>query len=347
MMNEERLKGNIKSLKEMIIITAGLLAVSIIACVVSSLMVSKIRPDYIEETAKVVNVGVDVELSSAKYGKTDSKQVVIVSYKGNDTKLIGAKNIKWYVDAYNDGKEVPVYEYQSELYADPDAIKSTTTPVKVRGLSVLMIFISFTLTIAFIIALVNCKSRYAECLMKKEQLKKEEANKVVHKPIKRTKAVPEPKEQYIDDLTFIKAMKHIKGPWHQYEILIDARIYGWDHMIDWAEYMAGADIDPVDQVTASHLGEDTRDLSSEYKETKSFKAMESLKEEMGNLSIAGTSKILNGPLKIVFFNQTRMLRLFSMIDDDLLMKKYAETMIRRNFGKPGEMMLGKPSPEKK
>ena len=45
------------------------------------------------------------------------------------------------------------------------------------------------------------------------------------------------------------------------------------------------------------------------------------------------------------FNQTQILRFFTIIDNEELVKKYAETVIRRTFGTENEMKLGKPIPE--
>ena len=64
------------------------------------------------------------------------------------------------------------------------------------------------------------------------------------------------------------------------------------------------------------------------------------------LSIAGISAVLRAPVKVVWFNQTRMLRIFTMVDDRQLMSCYVETMVRRTFGTPQAMKLGKPIPEK-
>ena len=150
--------------------------------------------------------------------------------------------------------------------------------------------------------------------------------------------------EYIDDLTYIKDMKHMQnGPWHQYDILIDARGYGWSTMIDWAEYVRTADINDVQQVTTSTIagGRDV-DVTSEYKEAGSVKAMKSLSAEQGVLSIAGMSKVLRAPMKILWFNQTQVLRFFTPLNDELQVKKYAETVIRRTFGTSNEMKLGKP-----
>ena len=66
---------------------------------------------------------------------------------------------------------------------------------------------------------------------------------------------------------------------------------------------------------------------------------------MGVLSVAGISKTLGAPMKIVWINQTQVLRFFTLVEDELLIKKYAETTIRRTFGTDNAMKLGKPIPE--
>ena len=56
--------------------------------------------------------------------------------------------------------------------------------------------------------------------------------------------------EYLNDITFIREIKHITaGPWHQYDVLLAARGYGWDMMKDWADYMSGADLEHISQVT--------------------------------------------------------------------------------------------------
>lgn len=50
-------------------------------------------------------------------------------------------------------------------------------------------------------------------------------------------------------------------------------------------------------------------------------------------------------MKIVWINQTQVLRFFTFVVDELLIKKYVETMIRRTFGSDNAMKLGKPIPE--
>ena len=76
-----------------------------------------------------------------------------------------------------------------------------------------------------------------------------------------------------------------------------------------------------------------------------LKNFEGLAEEHGILSIAGHSRTLNDSVKIVCFNQTRALRVFTHINDETLVTKYVETLIRRTFGTKDAMKLAKPIPK--
>ena len=151
-------------------------------------------------------------------------------------------------------------------------------------------------------------------------------------------------EDILDDITYIKDMKHItSGPWHQYDVLLEARGYGWDNMIEWADYMTETDLKHIDQVTVGALGAQERNITDSYsKSNNKCSQTPELHTEMGMLSLAGFSAILGAPMKIVWFNQTRVLRLFTLIDDELLITKYAETVIRRTFGTENAMKLAKP-----
>ena len=67
-------------------------------------------------------------------------------------------------------------------------------------------------------------------------------------------------EEYIDDVTYIRDIKHIPSvPWHQYDVLLAAQGYGWDYIIDWANYMATTDLEQISQVTVS-----SADKSADY-----------------------------------------------------------------------------------
>ena len=154
--------------------------------------------------------------------------------------------------------------------------------------------------------------------------------------------------EYLDDITFIQELKHIPaGPWHQYDVLLAARGYGWEMMLDWADYMAGADLEHISQVTAGTLGAGDRDITSSWQTSGSCRKTPELAAESGFLSIAGISRELKAPMKIVWINQTRVLRFFTLLDDELFVRKYAETVVRRSFGTENAMKLGKPIPKGK
>ena len=175
-------------------------------------------------------------------------------------------------------------------------------------------------------------------------LKKKNGGKETHNP---QKAASLPTDEYLDDMTFIRDIKHFKaGTWHQYDVLLAARGYGWDMMIDWADYMAVSDLEHISQVTTGSMGTQEKDITESYINSNGKCAeTQELKTEMGILSIAGISKTLKAPMKIVWINQTNALRFFTLVDNDLLIKKYVETVIRRTFGTENAMKLGKPIPD--
>ena len=63
--------------------------------------------------------------------------------------------------------------------------------------------------------------------------------------------------------------------------------------------------------------------------------------------LCGISRELKAPMKIVWINQTRVLRFFTLLDDELFVRRYAETVVRRSFGTENAMKLGKPIPKGK
>lgn len=155
-------------------------------------------------------------------------------------------------------------------------------------------------------------------------------------------------EDILDDITFIKDIKHFDSfPWHQFDILLDARIYGWDMMVSWADYMCEADLEGVSQVTISaHLGAGEKDITEQFKaNSEKISRIPEVSAEGSSLSVAGISRALRAPMKIVWFNQTQVLRFFTFIDDEVIVRKYAETVIRRSFGTENEMKAAKPIPD--
>ena len=160
--------------------------------------------------------------------------------------------------------------------------------------------------------------------------------------------VPPAAEPMLDDTSYIQEMKHLTVKvgivlWQQYDFLLAARPYCWEYMVEWADYMETADFDDIDSMTVGAPGENDLELAHVYNQNKvGLKNFERLKKEMGSLSIAGHSRTLNDSVKIVWYNQTRVLRVFTLVNDETLITKYVETFIRRTFGTPDAMKLAKP-----
>ncbi len=153
-------------------------------------------------------------------------------------------------------------------------------------------------------------------------------------------------EEMLDDVSYIEDMKHtMNGVWQQYDVLLASRGYGWDYMVDTAAYMESADLDSISTITTSEMADmPETELIGAYRKTQgSIKHFDRLSVEQGQLALGGISRVLKAPVKIVWFNQTRVLRFFTPIDDDILMTKYVETVIRRTFGTGDAMKLAKVS----
>lgn len=157
--------------------------------------------------------------------------------------------------------------------------------------------------------------------------------------------IPVP-EEFLKDITFIREMRHSTAdPWHQYDILLAARGYGWNMMIEWADYMAGADLERISEVTCGSFGiQEERITESYLKNGGKCSQTPELESERGMLSIAGLSNTLKVPMKIAWVNQTRTLRLFTLLNNEELIVRYVETMVRRTFGTADAMKLGRPIP---
>ena len=152
--------------------------------------------------------------------------------------------------------------------------------------------------------------------------------------------------EMLDDVSYIRDMHHtISGIWHQYDILLDTGGYGWETILSWAQYLADSDL-RLETVSSGNMGSDERDcISSVRQHGGILKDVPELAQEQGYLGIGGASAVLPTPVKFVWFNQTRILRIFALLDDEALMTRYAETAIRRTFGTPDAMKLAKPHPK--
>nr|WP_205397037.1 hypothetical protein [Streptococcus lutetiensis] len=149
----------------------------------------------------------------------------------------------------------------------------------------------------------------------------------------------------LDDDSYIQEIRHSSQQgWHQYDVLLAARGYAWDAMIDWANYMSEADLMNISTITYSALpgSKEVECIESFRRNRNDLSEMTELKDEQSSLAIGGESKTLKVPVKIVWFNQTRTLRFFTLfLDDEKLMERYIETMIRRTFSTSDAMKLAK------
>ncbi len=154
--------------------------------------------------------------------------------------------------------------------------------------------------------------------------------------------------EYIDDITFIREIKHLSaGPWQQYDILLAASAYGWAYMLDSAQYLAHADLEGISEVQIGDLYQQKTDVTQAFQNSgMNCVQVPEMQKESGMLSVAGISKTLRAPTKIVWVNQTRAMRLFTLLDDTEMIAKYVETVIRRTFGTENAMKRGKPIPQK-
>ena len=111
--------------------------------------------------------------------------------------------------------------------------------------------------------------------------------------------------------------------------------------------MANAELTDIGTVSfTATLGEKSSERIEEYKTFGSIKAMPSLSVEGASLGIGGRSNIIGGPVKIIWFNQTRVIRVFTPVNNEELLVRYVETMIRRTFGTPDAMKKAKPAGRK-
>ena len=153
-------------------------------------------------------------------------------------------------------------------------------------------------------------------------------------------------ETFINDDSYIESIDHLSGQvgfriWQQYDVLLAAQMYGWDAMVAYAAYLETADLQSIDSLRVCDPSDSSdTELAHVYNQQKGGLAhFDQLTQEHGMLSIAGRSRTLNDDVKLVFYNQTRGLRLFTPINDETLVRKYVETLLRRTFGTPDAMKL--------
>ena len=141
-------------------------------------------------------------------------------------------------------------------------------------------------------------------------------------------------------------IKHYKcGRWEQYDVLMSVN-FSWQMIVELANYMASTDISNIDQVSISdHISGEDKDQTYEFAFHGTVRQMPSLANEHAALGLAGTSKTLNALTKIVWFNQTRIIRVFTTVKDQTAIRDYADKILNKDFGTADETKQCSPSPE--
>lgn len=129
----------------------------------------------------------------------------------------------------------------------------------------------------------------------------------------------------------IEKIEHIQsGPWHQYDVL-SCKVFGWEDMYMTADKVLDKDFININMITvADSIGGNTTDVTDKFiKEGNCLSTISDLKKEKGVLSIAGESKSLKAPIKIMWINQTRMMRFFTLCGNQNKIVEYIENILRR------------------
>lgn len=147
----------------------------------------------------------------------------------------------------------------------------------------------------------------------------------------------------LNDASYIFSVEHIVGPWHQYDFTLATRGYGWEYILSSAKYMLEADLFNIGTISITpFVGSQTKEYVSVYKANNDdISLIDELNNEASMLGVGGMSKALGGmPLKIVWINQTNLIRIMTPVDDVEFIIRYMETVIRRSFGTPDALKRG-------
>ncbi|MBQ7902487.1 MAG: ribosomal protein L7/L12 [Oscillospiraceae bacterium] len=133
--------------------------------------------------------------------------------------------------------------------------------------------------------------------------------------------------------SYIVSVNHkTDGRWHQYDIQLAGR-YGWDYMLARAQFVSAADLNGAESVTkADHPGGSETELIQAVRNAgNSITTCPDLQYEGSNLGVAGNSRNLKCPVKVVWFNQTNLLRIFTFDKEIKNIEAYASCIVNRFF----------------
>lgn len=121
------------------------------------------------------------------------------------------------------------------------------------------------------------------------------------------------------------------GPWEGYEFRLSGD-YGWQYMLENAQYMADADLRDVGSVTAgaNPMGENRQFIEEVQANGGRIDTCPALHDERENLGVGGISRTFGVPTKVVWYNRTDLLRVFVRGEARDIVD-YARHIVKRDF----------------
>lgn len=135
------------------------------------------------------------------------------------------------------------------------------------------------------------------------------------------------KQQYITKIQHSKV-----DSWHVYDVRLTGGM-GWDYIMSSAQYVIDNDFSRLDGVSrAENLATKEKEFTDTVKAAGNTLAdCPDLAREGSLLAVAGMSKSLNVALKISWINQTKILRIFTLVNINDLVEPYVNALVERKL----------------
>ncbi len=114
--------------------------------------------------------------------------------------------------------------------------------------------------------------------------------------------------------TRIVEIKHIDGDWHQYDVKLNFA-YGWSYLLKSAQNFIDKDLLEVDELIAVNSKGAVQNLTdSLHTNNNTLRKCPEFIVESKALSLAGNSGFIKQPIKVIWFTQTQVMRVFSVME---------------------------------
>lgn len=115
--------------------------------------------------------------------------------------------------------------------------------------------------------------------------------------------------------TRIVELKHIPGDWHQYDIKLNFG-YGWGYILKSAAQLIQKDLLSVDTITTVDAKtREAKELIDAYNAAgQNLEECKEARTEAGAFAVGGNSSEFKLPTKVIWFNQTQVLRVFTIME---------------------------------